>query len=119
MTKFNISYNWDLSNVSVNITEDPTIKNATNLSTWESPFFPITYGWIPVWGGWFYVALTFAFSAMVLAKFRSIYPASMVLLILNAVALTAMPPEVQGVMYILAVLGFVGVLYGLFEKRGY
>ena len=118
MVQFNTSITWDLSNVSMNFTDDPGIKNATNYSTWEAPFFPITYGWIPVWGAWFYVALTFAFSAMVLTKFRSIYPASFVLLILNAVAVTVMPVEVQGVMYLLVVLGIVGVLYGLFEKRG-
>lgn len=108
---------WNFSNISWNVTTDPKIQNATNWSTWSSPFGSIQDTWIQVWHGWFYVYLTFVFTGMVLVKYRSIYPASIVLILLNAVMVIAMPPEVQNVMYLLVVLGIAGALYGYFEKR--
>ena len=114
----NMSYNFDFSNMSaVNVTSYPRIQNFTNFSSWNAPFVPINEVWVLAWGGWFYVLLTIVLSGAVFVKFRQIFPAAFILLLLSAVAVTAMPLEVQAALYLLMVLGFIGALYGIFERR--
>ncbi len=110
------TYNW--GNMSMaNMSDYPRITNFTNMSNWNSFFVPINEVWISAMSGWFWLLIIFLTTGVVLIKSRSIFPTSFTLLILSAVLVSAVPPVVASLLYLLMVLGFFGALWGLFESR--
>lgn len=110
------NYSWENFTM-VNVSDYPRITNFTNMSNYNSFFVPINEVWIPIMGGWFWVLIIFLTTGAVLIKSRSIFPSSLTLLILSSVLVTAVPPVVASLLYLLMVLGFFGALWGFFESR--
>ena len=116
MNNSSINYNW--GNLSMaNMSDYSRITNFTNMSNYDAFFVPINEVWLPAMDGWFYLLIIFLTTGVVLIKSRSIFPTSFTLLILSAVLVSAVPPVVASLLYLLMVLGFFGVLWGLFESR--
>ena len=111
-----LTYNWGNLSMS-NMSDYSRITNFTNMSNYNSFFVPVNEVWIPAMAGWFWVLIIFLTTGVVLIKSRSIFRTSLVLLILSAVLVSAVPPVVASLLYLLMVLGFFGALWGLFESR--
>lgn len=113
-----ISWNISLVNESAfNISNYSAIMNFTNLSKPEAFFSPVQEVWLGTMGAWFYAFMMFMTVGVVYIKSKSIFPTSLVLLILSAVMVAAMPAEVGLVMYLALVLAIFGVLYGLLVEE--
>ena len=112
--------NWNLSQINesaFNISNYSAIMNFTNLTSPEAFFSPIKEVWLSAMGNWFYTLLLFMTVGVVYIKTQSIFPTSLVLLILSAVMIVAMPAEVGYIMYLALVLAIFGVLYGLLAEE--
>lgn len=116
MSNTSLNYSWDIT--TTNITDYDSITNFTNMSNYNSFFVPINEVWIPAMSGWFWLIIIFLTTGVVLIKSRSMFPTSLTLLLLCSVLVSAVPVEIASIMYLLMVLGFFGVLWGLFESRG-
>ncbi|MCK4268980.1 MAG: hypothetical protein KAW93_00705, partial [Methanogenium sp.] len=111
-----LNYSWNIT--TTNITDYEKITNFTNMSNYNSFFVPINEVWISAMSGWFWLLIIFLTTGVVLIKSRSIFPTSFTLLLLSSVLVSAVPAEIASILYLLMVLGFFGVLWGLFESRG-
>ncbi|WP_342305530.1 hypothetical protein [Methanolobus sp. ZRKC5] len=102
-----------------NVSNYPSIMKFTNLSSYDAFFTPFTDVWInQVYGDWWWLIVLFVTVGITLVKYQEVFAPSLVLLIVSAVLTKAVPAEVQVVLYLLMILGLLGVLYGWFEGRG-
>lgn len=108
-----------MNNSAYNLTQYDKIMKFTNLSDYDGVFSPFTQAWIPAWGGWAWVMAIVLTTGVVYIKFKEIFPAAIVMLILSAVLISSVPDEVEPVLYLMMVLGVLGSMYGWFEDRGY
>ena len=111
----NYTFDYNMSGVTPDITNSTAFINWTTMS-WSTVFAGYD-PWTAAMGSWFYVMISIAVTGAVFVKYKVIFPTAMTLLLLSAVAVASMPAVIQPVFYGMAVLGFAGVLYGMFERR--
>jgi len=100
-----------------NISNYQSIINFTNLSNPVNFFLPVKDVWMSVMGNWFFTFIIFVTCGVVYIKSRSIFPTSLILLLMSATMIAVMPHEVGIVMYLALVLAIFGVLYGLLAEE--
>ena len=122
---FRDNYNWNFNLSNYSSIENFTKINSSDVSNATTYFFtPISDYWLYTFGSWFYVILVYFCSALVYIKSKSIFPTSMVLLLMaNLVAVPAtmgavlIPYEVLSALYLSIVISTAGVLYSLLVGR--